>query len=279
MPYKIRIGIFRRIPKFIKRRIPLLRQNNIRQAAMELGWKGEPLLNLFNLLKADLTLVNDLPDYYDQRFFPKDVVFTGPVFSRSDNNEPVVSQIKEVFGPNNGITKVFCSLGSSGTKKQLLEIVRVFTAGEGLNWNAVILSPSSVCPVEEAKEALGNRKGVFITSEFVPAQAVNALADVVVCHGGQGTIQTALSSGTPLVGVAMQQEQFINLSNVALYGSGIRIPLDKWKASNIREAIAKVVNDKKFKEAAVKLGGLINDMDGRKRSAEIVWNMIRTVTG
>lgn len=275
LPYKVRTGIFRKIPRFIRRRIPLLRQSNIRKAAMESGWKGKPLLNLFDLLKADLTLVNDLPDYYDQRFFPENVIFTGPVFPGTEAGEDAGEEIKEVFDPENGKPRIYCTLGSSGTKKQLLEIVRVFTAKEGLRWNAVILSPSSVCPVEEARAVLGDRKGVFITDDFVPARAVNALADAVICHGGQGTLQTALSSGTPLVGTAMQQEQFINLSNVALYGAGIRIPLAKWKAENIREAVLRVLMNENFKDAAVRLGRRINDMDGKKKSAEIIWSHIK----
>ncbi|MFA5168347.1 MAG: nucleotide disphospho-sugar-binding domain-containing protein [Candidatus Omnitrophota bacterium] len=278
LPYKIRIGLFRSIPKFIKKRIPLLRQKNIRDAACELGWKGEPLLNLFSLLKADLTLVNDLPDYYDQSFFPKNVMFTGPVFSRSGSAEPVSPQVKEVFDPQNGKIKIFCTLGSSGTRKQLLEIIKVFTKGDGLGWNAVILSPSSVCPFEEAKTALGDRKGVYITDEFVPAQKVNALADIVICHGGQGTIQTALSSGTPLVGIAMQQEQFINLSNVAFYSAGIRIPFNKWNADNIRGAVKKIIADKRFKESALRLRERVNAMDGKKKSAEIIWNKIKELS-
>jgi UDP:flavonoid glycosyltransferase YjiC (YdhE family) len=237
-----------------------------------------PLLNLFSLLKADLTLVNDLPDYYDQKFFPPDVIFTGHVFSRSDSEEPIASEIKEVFDPTNGKVRIFCSLGSSGTKKQLLEIVKVFTEGKGLGWNSVVLSPSSVCAIDEARAVLGGRKGVYITDAFVPAQKVNALADIVICHGGQGTIQTALSSGTPLVGVAMQQEQFINLSNVALYGAGIRIPLDKWKARKIRKAVAKIISDKGFKETAFRLGRRIKDMDGKKKSAEIIWKKIKELS-
>lgn len=278
LPYKVRIGIFRKIPKFIKERIPLLRQTNIREAANELGWKGEPLLNLFSLLKADLTLVNDLPDYYDQKFFPKNVMFTGPVFSKSDGKESVNPQIKEVFDKGNGKVKVFCTLGSSGTKKQLLEIIKVFTQGEGLKWNAVILSPPSVCPIEEARAVLGDRKRVFITDEFVPAQAVNALADIVICHGGQGTVQTAISSGTPLVGVAMQQEQFINLTNVALYGAGIRIPFDKWKVDEIRRAVNRIISDKGFKDAALRLGRRINEEDGKKKSAEIIWKEMKELS-
>jgi len=275
LPYKIRIGIFRRMPKFIKKRIPLLRQKNIRDAAYELGWKGEPLLNLFSLLKSDLTLVNDLPDYYDQSFLPKNVMFTGPIFSRSESNEPVSPQIREVFDPNNGNPKIYCTLGSSGTKKQLLEIIKVFAEGKGLEWNAVVLSPASVCPIEEARTALGGRKGVYITDEFIPAQKVNALADVVICHGGQGTIQTALASGTPIVGVAMQQEQFINLCNVSLYGAAIRIPLSKWNAKNIRESVNRIISDKNFKQATIRLKNRVDVMDGRRKSAEIIWRFIK----
>jgi UDP:flavonoid glycosyltransferase YjiC (YdhE family) len=113
----------------------------------------------------------------------------------SDSREAVSPQIAEVFEPKNGKVKSYCTVGSSGSKIQLLEIINVFTAKEGLEWNAVILSPSSVCPIEEAKAALGDRKGVFITSEFIPAQAVNALADVVVCHGGQ--LRQSVSEAVP----------------------------------------------------------------------------------
>ena len=57
--------------------------------------------------------------------------------------------------------------------------------------------------------------GYIFTNSFVPALQANALADLVICHGGQGTIQTAISCGTELVGVAAQSaSDFVNLSNV-----------------------------------------------------------------
>jgi len=275
LPYKIRLWIFRHIPHFIKKRIPLLRQNNIRKAAYELGWKGEKLLNLFNLLKADLTIVNDLPDYYDQSKFPKDVVFTGPLFSKATSDESVDPKIYEVFDPKNNKTKIFCTLSSSGSKEMLKEVIKVFTYGEGLNWNAVILSPH--CPVKEALAILGNREGVYITDKFVPAQKINAMADIVICHGGQGTVQTAIHCGTPLVGVATQQEQFINLSNVAARGAGIRIPLTKWNTKLIQKSVNKIITDKKYKEAMLQLRERLNSMDGEKNAAEVIWRKIREI--
>jgi UDP:flavonoid glycosyltransferase YjiC (YdhE family) len=272
-PYKIRLWIFRHIPQFIKRRIPLIRQTNIREAAFELGWKGEPLLNLFNLLKANLTIVNDLSDYYDQSKFSKDVIFTGPLFSMATNNVLVDPKIQEVFNPKNGKNKIFCTLSSSGSKEMLKEVIKIFTYGEGLNWNAVILSPH--CPLEEARAILGDREGVYITDEFVPAQKVNAMADIVICHGGQGTVQTAIHSGTPLVGVAAQQEQFINLSNVVARGAGIRIPCAKWNAENIQKSVSKIINDKKYKKTMAQLKERVNSMDGQKNAAEAIWKQIK----
>jgi hypothetical protein len=83
LPKQIRLWLLRCTPNFVKSRVPILRQNNIRRAAYKLGWKGEKLVNTFDLLKADFTIVNDLPDYYDQSKFPSNIVFTGTLFSMS----------------------------------------------------------------------------------------------------------------------------------------------------------------------------------------------------
>ena len=278
LPYKIRVGIFQNIPKFIKLRIPLLRHSNIRKAAQKLGWKGEPLLNIFAMLRPDLLLVNDLPDYYDTSLFPKHVVFTGPLFSRAGNEE-VGQEIKEIFQPDNGKVKIFCTLGSSGNKKQLLEIIKLFTQGRGWDWNAVILSPPSICPVEEVRTALGNRNGVYITDSFIPAQKVNALADIVICHGGQGTVQTAIASGTPLVGVACQPEQQLNLDHIVAYGAAIRVPFDQWTADNIGKAVYKILNNGNYKINAEKLKEQMAVMDGKKQSGEAIWAKIKELIG
>lgn len=269
----VRLWLFRHIPNFAKNRVPILRQNNIRHAVYKLGWKGEKLVNTFDLLKADVTIVNDLPDYYDQSKFPPNVKFTGPLFSIPNNDETIDPEILKVFDPKNSKPKIFCTLSSSGSEEMLKEVIKVFTYGEGLNWNAVILSPHF--SVEKAKELVGNREGVYITDKFIPAPKVNALADITVSHGGQGTVQTAIHSGTPIVGVAAQQEQFINLSNVEARGAGIRISRTKWNTENIQKSVAKILADKKYKESVLKLREQIVTTDGAKNAAEVIWNKIK----
>jgi len=275
LPRGVRRFLIHHLPRFVRRRLPLLRHRNIAWAARRLGWRGGPLANLFDMLRADLTLVNDLPDFYAGTAFPETFRFTGPVFSMSAGEDDVEEPIREVFDPGQAVPKVFCTLGSSGGREQLLEVVKVFTAGAGRGWNAVILSPSAVCPIEEARRALGGRKGVCLADRFVPAGRVNAMADVVVCHGGQGTIQTAVTSGTPLVGLAAQQEQQVNLDHVAMMGAGLRIPAKRWRSEVIRKSIARVLADPTYRENALRLKGRMAENDGKTQSAAAIWSFLR----
>ncbi len=276
LPKAVRLRILHCIPSFAKRRIPILRQNNIRKAVYQLGWQGEKLVNVFDLLKADLMLVNDLPDYYNQSHFPTQVVFTGPLFAVPDNKEDVDLEIKEVFDAQNGKPKIFCTLSSAGSAEMLREVIKTFTFGKGLDWNAVILAPHF--PLGEAKKLLSKRDGVYVTDKFIPAFTVNAMADVTVSHGGQGTVQTAIHSGTPIVGVAAQQEQFINLSNIESRGAGIRIPRAKWSAEVIQEAIEKILADGSYKEAMLNLRECALRIDGAQNAAKAIWDKIRQLT-
>lgn len=120
------------------------------------------------------------------------------------------------------------------------------------------------------------RRGIVITDAFVPAPAVNALAHLVVSHGGQGTVQTALAAGAPIVGVAMQVEQQINRDHVAGRGAGIRIPARRWRAPVIRKAIRTVLGTPSYRRHARDLAATIRSGDGRKAAAERMWDQIRT---
>ncbi len=274
LPPLFRYKIVKNIPKALKQRLPLLRHSNIREAAQKLGWQGEPLINIFSMLRADLTIVNDLPDYYDLKRFHENICFTGPLFARSAENDSLDPQIEEIFSHETNNVKIFCTLGSSGSKEQLVEIIKVFTEGEGLKWNAVILSPPSICPLQEARAYAKSRKGIFITDKFVPAKKINSLADITICHGGQGTVQTAAASGTPIVGIAQQPEQQMNLDHMKDYGAAIRIPYNKWRSAAIRNAVCHILSDDSYKTSVQGLMKKINNMDGGKEAAITIWDKI-----
>lgn len=252
LPLGVQRFIICSVPPALRKRLPALRHDNIRRAALRLGWQGEELTNIFAMLRSDLYLINDLPIFYKKVLFPKEFVFTGPIFSvptRSDIDDP---EIRTILSPKNDRLKVFCTLGSSGNKDALIEVIKTFDTPIGREWSGIILSPKGICPIEEAM-SLSQNPNVYITDKFVPAFEINKQVDVVICHGGQGTLQTAVMSRTPLVGIATQPEQKINLDNLRDFGSAIRIPRHRWKARHIARCVQEVSRYTSFRDRAQRL--------------------------
>lgn len=282
LPRPVREMIVRMIPAGVKTGLGAFTQHRLGQAIAQCGWPGEPPRTIFEMLRADLTLINDLPDFYADCVIPEHMVITGPLFAPGASAAPgdgpatLDPAIQSVLTSDGHLPKIFCTMGSSGTKDAFLEAVRAIGGRADDPWNAVILASPSVCPLEEARAQAVERPGIVITDAFVPAPAVNALADLVVSHGGQGTVQTALAAGTPIVGVAMQVEQQINLDHMAGRGAGIRIPARRWRAPVIREAIRTVLGTPSYRRHARDLAATIRSGDGRKAAAERMWDQIRT---
>lgn len=83
----------------------------------------------------------------------------------------------------------------------------------------------------------GDDPRILVTDRFVLGPAAHALADVVVAHGGQGSVLTAIAAGVPIVGVGLQMQQQINLDPVMDAGAGMRSQLHRWRAPVIRRAV------------------------------------------
>ncbi|HEX3016565.1 MAG TPA: nucleotide disphospho-sugar-binding domain-containing protein [Caproicibacter sp.] len=274
LPEGLRCAIMRALPAELKLKAPILQQKKILNAAQQCGWNGSNLNNLFDLLKSDLTLVNDLEDYYKGMRIPPDYVITGPLYSQPAEGEQPDAGIREVFKRQDGKCNLFCTMGSSGRKELLAEAVSAVASLPEERFHAVILAPDSVCPMEELAPIVAGKSNIYMTNRFVPAKLVNRMADIVLCHGGQGTVQTAMASSTPLVGVAMQPEQQINLDNVVGQGAGIRIPQTRWNRNNIISAINKVTANPGFRRNAERLAQSMASVDGKRKSAEIIWKFI-----
>ncbi|MBE3560136.1 MAG: glycosyl transferase [Ktedonobacteraceae bacterium] len=274
LPLAVRRTLVKLIPARVKTNAPGFRQRYICRAAEAASWTGPPLNNLFDLLQADLTLVIDLPEFYVSATLPANFRITGPLYASAASETPLDPAILRLFDPAERRPKIFCTMGSSGIKEHLLAAITALTSGKGTAWNSVILVPPTICPLEEALAHAGDHPHVYLTDAFVPAPRVNALADIVVCHGGQGTVQTALASGTPLVGVAMQMEQQINLDHLVVAGTAIRIPIHRWQPAAIQAAVERIITHLSYREKARRLQQRINSMDGRKEIALRIWKFV-----
>lgn len=89
-----------------------------------------------------------------------------------------------------------------------------------------------------------------------PHREVLPLADVVVTHGGHGTVIKALAAGTPLVILHHGRDQADNAVRVTSRGAGVAVPRGS-SSARIARAIETVLDDPTYRAAAHELGEAI----------------------
>jgi UDP:flavonoid glycosyltransferase YjiC (YdhE family) len=89
--------------------------------------------------------------------------------------------------------------------------------------------------------------------DFLPSREVMQMCDAAIIHGGQGTVQTAIASGTPFVGIPLQPEQNVNLKLVERLGGGRTISLKALRRGRLRPILEEVLRNPSFKRAMADL--------------------------
>ena len=96
--------------------------------------------------------------------------------------------------------------------------------------------------------------------------------DLVVCHGGNGTIYQALQHGKPVIGIPTIPDQKFNMRRVEALGVGKML---SWKDFNenpesLIELIKFVVKEKSFYQNALKLRDILRNYNAPKTAADII---------
>lgn len=268
-PRQVRRWVARVASRLVTRK-RFFTQPTLAAAARERGWAPRSP-DLFAMLDAELQLVNDLPGYYAGQDVGPHTRLTGPLYSRPAD-AAVPPDIASHF-QRRGIPRVFVSLGSSGEKRYLLAAIEAVASAP---CRAVVVVPPHVCGLAEAGLRSAGSPQVLLTDAFVPAHLVNAMADYAVIHGGQGTVQTAVSSGTPVVGVGMQLEQCANLDQLVRRGAGIRIPRRSWSPEGVARALGRLITSPAFRARAGELQAEVGAIDGRRVTGELVWDLVQS---
>ena len=129
----------------------------------------------------------------------------------------------------------------------------------------VVCSTTTILDPEE----LGPPSDNFFACRYLPAHLVNEMADIAVTHGGQGTIQTAVWAGTPVVGIGFQAEQQANIDGIAQAGMAIRIPIFALNERRLLKALKKIQKPS-YVENAARMKKLIRATDGVGASTELM---------
>lgn len=168
---------------------------------------GLPSLG-FNLRRvytqADYTLYADIPELYRLRNLPPQHRFIGPVvWSPSDSRPDWWLDIPR------DLPIVYVTLGSSGKASLLPELIAALG-----KVNVTALVSTAGAPVPPV--APGN---VYL-APYLPGEEAVALASLVICNGGSPATHQALTLGVPVIGVANNLDQHLNMAAIAKAGAG-----------------------------------------------------------
>jgi UDP:flavonoid glycosyltransferase YjiC (YdhE family) len=95
-------------------------------------------------------------------------------------------------------------------------------------------------------------------------------ADLVICHGGHGTIARALSAGVPVLSCPVVGDMTENAARVQWAGAGLMVPWRLTSAGSIRWAARRLFGEPGFRSRAAELAAWSDENDGAQRGAELV---------
>jgi MGT family glycosyltransferase len=211
-----------------------------------------PLRSMWEAVEGDITLMPDLPEFMPVvRDTPPSFRYIGPLLW--DANIGLPSWFSKL---QPGRPTIYFTMGSTGDTKFFEEAVRVF----GNTEFQVLITTGGLAEIPNPPS------NVFI-AKYAPGDALMAVSDVVVSHGGNGTVYQALSSGVPVIGFPTMFDQEINMRQVEALGIGLQMSNKTYSGVTLEKAVRTVLNETRYRERCRQLAARISRMDGRRRAA------------
>jgi UDP:flavonoid glycosyltransferase YjiC (YdhE family) len=188
--------------------------------AAELGVEGVPSFPA--LLLGDLTLVTDIPEVLGiprddlAAWTPRDperyrdgtkLRYVGPMFARL--RLPVSERVEKFLAGPHPIVYLAMTSTSRDLITDVIAMLRPLDA-----WIVVAAT------VHDLRELEDDR---VLVEGLLPSHAIMPRVDLAVITGGQGSVQTALASGVPFIGVPLQPEQDANVVFAERQGAARRL--------------------------------------------------------
>lgn len=205
----------------------------------------------------DLTLLADIPEYFPTRNLPADYHYIGPLTWQSPLPPPAWWPPK-----NDGKRLVYFTMGTTWMGGSFTTLYKRLQQ-EGLT--AIIATGGQA-------QGLETIEGEVYVEEFVDGDLVMAACDLVVCHGGNGTIYQALQHGKPIVGIPTIPDQQFNMRRVKALGVGEALA-PKTFADHPEKLFAlarQVAEDPRYRDNAKRLQGQLTPLAPAKKAADLI---------
>jgi UDP:flavonoid glycosyltransferase YjiC (YdhE family) len=203
---------------------------------------------------ADQTLYADVPELIPTFDRPENHHYLGPVLW-----SPAVPPPDWWSEIPTDRPLIYVTLGSSG-KSDLLAVVL----------EALADLPVTVAAASAGRSQVSQVPGNARLAAYLPGEEAAARAQLVVCNGGSPTTQQALAAGRPVLGLASNLDQHLNMHYVQKQGAGLKLRAETAGPEAIRSAVSQILDRSSFAEAASRLAGIFAQYSATRRFEAIV---------
>lgn len=183
---------------------------------------------------ADLRLYANFPQLFPDVPVGPDAAFIGPV---AWSPAPPAKPIPFLDGKTRPI---YVTMGSSGDPRVLTALLPVL---DELDLPVLVATAGKPLPVPPHS----NRIRVF---DYLPGGLVCEHARLVICNGGSPTTNQALACGVPVLGIARNMDQFLNMGAIERCGAGVVLRADQVNSDSLRPALAELMQNNSFVTSA-----------------------------
>jgi UDP:flavonoid glycosyltransferase YjiC (YdhE family) len=242
------------------------------RVAAELGVEGVP--SFVALLLGDLTLVTDVPEVLGvsreqvESWTPRDpsryrtgtqLRYAGPLFARLDT--PVPDRVERFLERPGPIVYVAITSSTSDLVRQIVNALRAL--------DARLLVAATVHDLRDLED-----DDRVLVESVLPSHLIMPRVDVAVISGGQGSVQTALASGLPFVGIPLQPEQDANVVLAERQGAARRVAQRQAGTRAIPDATRKLLTDSTYRARARQLQETFAAVDGPAAAAGAIVTLL-----
>ncbi len=244
---------------------------DLNRVADELGVDRLP--SFMSLMCADLTLVTEIPEVLGiaraelEAWRPRKgslsstirMRYVGPLFARLER--PVPARVREFLAGQGPVVYV----APTSVKERLLRSLVSSVQGAG----ARVLVAATVHDVKDLES-----ERVMVES-VLPSHTLMPQVAAAVIMGGQGSVQTAMVSGTPFVGMPYHGEQELNVALAERRGMAIRLSPRLAGSRHMTAGVRRLLDEPSFRRSAAQMRALYAGLDGADGSAQAIIDYLR----
>ncbi|ACV36201.1 Glycosyltransferase 28 domain protein [Candidatus Accumulibacter phosphatis] len=183
---------------------------------------------------ADHVLYADLPQFFPTLSLPANHHFIGPIIWKPPVSAPLWWNTLSSERPI-----AYVTLGSSGQGALLPHVLQALSDLE-----------VTVIAATAGSSLAGAIPANAYVAQYLPGDEASHRASLVVCNGGSPTSQQALAAGVPVIGIAGNLDQFLNMEAITRAGAGLTLRADRFAGTQLRESVKALLSRSEFSESA-----------------------------